>query len=76
MEKEFISPDFRISNYCVKVNKKMVSDLLGGITFMEPGAKNYKYNLSMPCSEHYYYIHLTEEETEAVEKLSNLLKVL
>lgn len=43
---------------------------------MEPGAKNYKYILSMPCSEHYYYIHLTEEETEAIEKLSHLLKVL
>lgn len=76
MEKEFVSPNFRISNYCVKVDKKMVSDLLRGITFMEPGAKNYKYILSMPCSEHYYYIHLAEEETEAIEKLSHLLKVL
>lgn len=43
---------------------------------MYPGAKNYIYILSMLCSKHHYYIHYTEEETEAIEKLNNLVKVV
>ena len=75
MEKQLVSPNFRIYKYCIKVNKKTVSDLLLGITFMEPGAKKYEYILSMLWSKYYYYIHYTEEETETTERLSNLPKV-
>lgn len=43
---------------------------------MDPGTKNYKYILSMLHRKHHYYIHYTEEETEATEKLNNLVKVV
>lgn len=74
-EKQLVSPDFRIYKYCIKVSKKAVCDLLLGITFMEPGAKKYKYILSMLWSKYYYYIRYTEEENEVTERLSNLPKV-
>lgn len=58
----------------------IVSDLLLGITYMEPWAKNYKYILSMLWSKTlftkcYYYIHYANEETEAIKQLNNGSKV-
>lgn len=41
---------------------------------MEHGVKNYKYILTVLWSK--YYIHNTDEDTEARERLKNLQKVV
>lgn len=76
MEKELVSTIFRIFKYYIKINIKILSDLVLGTTFMEPWAKSYKYILSMLWSKYYYHIHYVDEETGAIERWSNLSKVI